>query len=283
MTDTEALFRFVQLELPWALGPADGRYVVRGHAGEPAFILVLRTLGAPQRRLLGRRRTRAAAPEPPPAPVLTARATLVAARPLEGPGERWLAGADLEVEADRAVGVLNAVLHAHRIAAADPSVRPVTRAQALVVRVGVGAGEQVADGRWARAVEVPPARARGRRESVLRPQERLAAILGARDVALACEDLALRAREDADAGRWREAAFQLRVALEAAIAELQPWSGQGDLEARIAALREQRQAVGRIANAALEGGLDDEQIARADAVLGQVEAALRARTQVAMG
>lgn len=283
MTDTEALFRFVQLELPWALGPADGRYVVRGHAGEPAFILVLRTLGAPQRRLLGRRRTRAAAPEPPPAPVLTARATLVAARPLEGRGERWLAGADLEVEADRAVGVLNAVLHAHRIAAADPSVRPVTRAQALVVRVGVGAGEQVADGRWARAVEVPPARARGRRESVLRPQERLAAILGARDVALACEDLALRAREDADAGRWREAAFQLRVALEAAIAELQPWSGQGDLEARIAALREQRQAVGRIANAALEGGLDDEQIARADAVLGQVEAALRARTQVAMG
>jgi len=283
VTDTEALFRFVQLELPWALGPADGRYVVRGHAGEPAFILVLRTLGAPQRRLLGRRRTRAAAPEPPPAPVLTARATLVAARPLEGPGERWLAGADLEVEADRAVGVLNAVLHAHRIAAADPSVRPVTRAQALVVRVGVGAGEQVADGRWARAVEVPPARARGRRESVLRPQERLAAILGARDVALACEDLALRAREDADAGRWREAAFQLRVALEAAIAELQPWSGQGDLEARIAALREQRQAVGRIANAALEGGLDDEQIARADAVLGQVEAALRARTQVAMG
>jgi len=283
VTDTEALFRFVQLELPWALGPADGRYVVRGHAGEPAFILVLRTLGAPQRRLLGRRRTRAAAPEPPPAPVLTARATLVAARPLEGRGERWLAGADLEVEADRAVGVLNAVLHAHRIAAADPSVRPVTRAQALVVRVGVGAGEQVADGRWARAVEVPPARARGRRESVLRPQERLAAILGARDVALACEDLALRAREDADAGRWREAAFQLRVALEAAIAELQPWSGQGDLEARIAALREQRQAVGRIANAALEGGLDDEQIARADAVLGQVEAALRARTQVAMG
>ena len=61
---------------------------------------------------------------------------------------------------------------------------------------------------------------------MLRPQERLAAILGGRDVALACEELALRARLDADAGRWREAAFQLRVALEAAIAELGPWPGR---------------------------------------------------------
>jgi len=282
-TDAAPLFRFVQLEVPWALGPADGRYVLRGHAGEPAYILVLRTLGASQRRLLGRRgRARPAPPSPEPAPVTTARATLIAARPLNEPGERWLAGADLDAEADRAIEVLNAVLHAHRIAAADPAVRPVARAQALVVRVGVGVGEQVADGRWARAVEVAPPRARSHRESVLRPQERLAAILGARDVVLACEDLTLRARADADAGRWREAAFQLRVALEAAIAELQPWSGQGDLDARIEALREQRTSVGQIANTALEGGLQEPQIGQVGAVLEQIEAALRARTQLGL-
>ena len=93
---------------------------------------------------------------------------------------------------------------------------------------------------------------------MLRPQERLAAILGGRDVALACEELTLRARLDADAGRWREAAFQLRVALEATIAELGPWSGQGDIAERIAELTELREAVGGAANAALEGGLDDE-------------------------
>jgi hypothetical protein len=268
--------------VPWALGPADGRYVLRGHAGEPSHVLVLRTLGAPQRRLLARPRARPAAPSPAPAPVTTTRATLIAAAPLVESAERWLAGADVQAEADRAIEIVNAVLHVHRIAATDPAVRPVARAQALVVRVGVGAGEQVADGRWARAVEVPAPRARGRRESVLRPQERLAAVLGTRDVVLACEDLTLRARADADAGRWRECAFQLRVALEAALAELQPWSGQGDLDARSAALRERRAGLGAIANAALQGGLDEPQIAELQTLLEQLEAALRARTQVAL-
>ena len=129
-----------------------------------------------------------------------------------------------------------------------------------MVRVGYGAGEQVADGRWADGRRGARAATRSavERSGVLRPQERLAAILGGRDVALACEELTLRARLDADAGRWREAAFQLRVALEAAIAELGPWSGQGDVAKRIAELRELRGAVGDAANAALEGGLDDE-------------------------
>src|SRR6185436_15674724 len=96
-----------------------------------------------------------------------------------------------------------------------------------------------------------------RRESALRPQERLAAVLGGRDVLLACEELALRARLDVDRGRYREAAFQVRVALEAAIAELEPWASRGDLAERLAALREQRAPVGAAANAALQGGLDD--------------------------
>jgi hypothetical protein len=255
--------------------------VVRGHAGEPSHIVVLRTLGAPQRRLLGGRRARSAAPEPAPAPVATTRATLVGARPFASAAEAraWIAGADHDADAAEAIAVLNGVLRAHRLATADPHVREVSREQALVVRLGVGEGEQVAEGRWTDAVDLPaPNAGRERRTAALRPQERLAALLGGRDVALACEELTLRARSDVDAGQLRQAAFQLRVALEAALAELEPWSGRGDLGERLSALRDERPAVGAAANAALQGGLDDASIADVERVLGRLEAVLRART-----
>ena len=61
---------------------------------------------------------------------------------------------------------------------------------------------------------------RRRRSRILAPQARLAALLGAREAALACEELTLRARADVDQGRPREAALQLLVALDAALAEL---------------------------------------------------------------
>jgi hypothetical protein len=276
-----SLFRFVQFEFPWALGPEDGRYVIRGHAGEPEHVLVLATLGAPQRRLIGGRRTRQAAPEPPPQPVATARATLAGAAPFPSPedAEAWLAGADLEAEAEQAIATLNAVLHAQRLAAADPYIREVARDQALVARLGLGEGEQVAHGRWTDARELPRARgARSTRTAALRPQERFAAVLGGRDVLLACEELVLRARLDVDRGRFREAAFQVRVALEAALAELEPWASRGDLAERLEELRSERAAVGAAANAALQGGLDDRAIADVERALERIEAALRARS-----
>ena len=98
------------------------------------------------------------------------------------------------------------------------------------MRVGYGDGEHVAEGRWDGARELAPADrgargARGR-SAALRPQERLAALLGGRDAVLACEELALRARSDVDAGRHREAALQLRATFEAALAELEPWREQ---------------------------------------------------------
>jgi len=272
----------VQAELPRALAPPDGRYVVRGHAGEPTHVLVVRSLVAPRagpaRR--ARRRARPVEPEPPPAEVPVTRITLVAAEPFasEDEARAWLDGADGESEAEEAFTVLRRILHAHRIAAADPAVAEPAREQALVVRLGLGEGEQVADGRWAQAVELPPPprRRRGRRAG-LEPQERLAALLGGRDAALAAEELTLRARADLDGGRPREAAFQLRVALEAALAELVPWAERGDLAERLDALRADRPAVAAPANAALQGGLDDEQRADVERVVGGLEAALRAR------
>ena len=275
------LFRFVQAEFPFPLGPEDGRYVLRGHAGEPSHILVLSTLGARQRRLLRGRRAKDAAPEPEPEPVPTSRVTLIGAEPVAGEeaGRAWLAGADLEHELAGAVETLNGVLHAHRVAAADPHARDVAREQALVARVGLGDGEQVVHGRWAAARELPvPHGGRRSRSAALRPQERLAAILGTRDVALACEELTLRARLDVDRGRHREAAFQLRVALEAAIAELAPWADRPGMAERLEALHAERGAVGAAANAALQGGLDDAAIAGVTHALERIEAALRARS-----
>jgi hypothetical protein len=273
----------VQAELPGALVPPDGRYVVRGHAGEPTHVLVVQSLLATRAGTarLGRRRTRAAPPEPPPAEVPVTRVTLVGAEPFAGEdaARSWLDGADGEREAATAFDVLRRVLHAHRIASADPSVAEPVREQALVVRLGLGEGEQVADGRWTSAVELPPppARRRGGRRGALQPQERLAALLGGRDAALACEELTLRARADLDAGRAREAAFQVRVALEAALAELVPWAERDDLAARLEELRAERTAVGDAANAALQGGLTAEQAADVERVVGRLEAALRAR------
>jgi hypothetical protein len=257
---------------------------VRGHAGEPTHVVVLATLGAPQRARLGRRRRRrpaAARLQPPPTPVATARATLIGAQPFAdaSEAERWLERVDAEAQIEAALAVLNGLLHLHRTATADAAVREVARARALVARVGVGAGEQVAEGRWTRALDVPPP-ARRRRSAALRPDERLSALLAGRDAALACEELALRARADLTGGRQREAALQLQIALAAALRELAPWAPRADLRTRLDELGALQPAVDAAAAAALEGGLDDATIADVEHALRRLEAALRARTAV---
>jgi hypothetical protein len=281
-SEPERLFSFVQFEFPRALGPADGRYVVREDPGASAsHVLVLRTLGAPERRRLVRRRPRPVEPEPAPVPVATTRATVIGAagHDAEVAADRWLDGARAAPEDALAGGlrVLNRALHAHAVASGDPLAVEVRPEHALVARLGWGRGEQVADGRWAEAVEVPYRPPKRRRAEALRPQERLAALLGGRDRPLAAELLALRARLDLDQGREREAALQLRVALEAGIAELEDDPHAERLAPRLAELRDQRTAVGDAANVALADLLDPttrEAIAHA---LERLEAALRAR------
>ena len=216
------------------------------------------------------------------------RVTLVAAEPFgeHAEAERWLRGADVEAEADEALAVLGRVLHALRVASADPSIGTPSRAQALVVRVGLGEGEQVADGRWAHAVELPggdpPARRRAGRGGAAgggRPDDRLAALLGGRDAALACEELALRARADVDAGRHREAALQLRVGARGRAGGAR---SRGRTAATSPSASPSWPPSARPSTtppaAALAGGLDDAQIAAVGHALGRLEAALRART-----
>jgi len=242
---------------------------------------VVATLGAAERhRLIGRRaRSREARPEPDPAPVATGRATLIGvAAPFASAAAagEWLAGAgESELAADLAI--LNRALHAFRLVTADPYLGPLTRHQALVARVGYGLGEEVAEGRWTEARELIAPVHRQRRAKVLAPQARLARLLAGRERGLACEELALRARLDLDHGREREAALQLLVALDAAIAEL---PGEPEAEAlaeRLDELRAERDRVADAAQAALEGPLPPPERETVQFVLGRVEAALRAR------
>ena len=152
--DREGPFGFVQLEFGFLLGPPDGRYIVRPTADALVeSVLVLSTLGAPQRARLGARRARAVTTADPEA-VPTSRATIVAASPLSSPAA-WLAELDRDAEVDSAVAVLNHALRAHRAATADPYVAEVSRDRALVVRLGYGSGDEVADGRYGEAIELP--------------------------------------------------------------------------------------------------------------------------------
>jgi hypothetical protein len=285
-TMPERLFLFVQMEFPWALGPPDGRYLLRPRPdGEPERVVVLGTLGAARATaggLASARRRRGARPRatPEPAPVATARATIVDPIPLsaERQTQAWLAEIDAERESLAAAAVLNRVLHAHRIAAADPYAHEVSPAQALVVRAGWGEGEQVADGRWLHARELPWVTSRTRRRvAALRPLERLAEILGGRGAILLCEEHALRARLDLDQGRLAHAAIELEAAYATALGELRGENRQ-DLAIRITELDQLRAGVAPQAQAAMpDSGLEpDEEIVRH--ALERLEAALRART-----
>ncbi len=188
----------------------------------------------------------------------------------------WLEHAS-EDDLGAGISVLNRVVHAFRLVTADPYVVPVQRSQALVARVGYGAGEQVADGLWTDALELVQKPGRRRRAKLLEPQARLAAVLGAREPALVCEELTLRARLDLDRDRPREAALQLLVALDAALAELSAGDSQGALEKRISELRAGREQAAQAAQAALAGPLTVDQRELVAFTLGRVEAALRAR------
>jgi hypothetical protein len=231
-------------------------------------VLVLSTLGARERRRIGpSRRQRKAQPEPEPSPIETTRATIIdVGDPLPDPehAAAWLGSAG-EPELAGGLAALNRALHAHRLATADPRVHGVGRSEALVARIGYGAGEEVADGKWTDARELIDPAPRGRRSRIPAAQARLAALLTGRERSLACEELALRARLDLDEGRDREARLQVRIAFEAALAELPVDPSASALAERIEELRTLAPTITAADQAALSSAL------------GRLEAALRAR------
>jgi hypothetical protein len=285
--DATGLFRFAQVEVPWPLGPPDGRYVLRPDgdpSGPVTHVIVIATLGAVRRQRIRGRRPQPAPPQPGPAEVTTGRATIVDSADRladRAAAESWLRAAG-EDQLEAALTTLNRVLDAFRRVAADPYAFAIGRERLIAARIGYGAGEQVADGRWEQALELPPPAPSRRRADALAPQARLAATLGARGRTLVCEELTLRARSDLDAGRPRECALQLLVALDAAVAELGSEPASLRLSERVAELRECRTGVAVAAQAALARDPSDEQQQLVGTTLGRLEAALRARA-VALG
>lgn len=250
--------------------------MVRDRAGELEAVLVLGTLGAPRRTALrGRRGRKVEQGEAEPVP--TARATVVRPEPFGSADEAegWLdrlRGDEQQRERElaAATAILNRALHAHRVASADPAASDVSPARALVVRVGFGRGETVADGRYARAWELPRHGLRTRR-SMEAPEQRFAELLTGREQALPAEELVLRARADVDAGREREAALQARVALESLLAALPDHAPDRET------LEAQRGLVAQAANAALARELEPELASALRGAVRGMETALRRR------
>jgi hypothetical protein len=256
----------VQLEFAGRLAVADGRYLAREAEGAQR-VLVLETLGAPSPAGRRRRKPKTAEGDDAGLTLPLCRATAVRAfEPFESApdADTWLRGT-LEEETSidalvaEGVGLLNRALHAFAAASADPYVGELAAERAVRVRIGYGEGEDVASGRFAVAHDLDvwsgSVSPRRRRDEELRPQERVAAVLGRRELVDACETLLLRARADLDAGRMREAALQLRVGLEAMLAELGGALADPQHEADMGELSARRTEVGEAANAALKGEL----------------------------
>jgi hypothetical protein len=217
------LFPFCQLDFPFRLGPADGRYLARPRDEDDGIeVMVLRTLEAERKPGKRPRRIDDAEPEPEPAPI--SRVTVIGAQEFadEEAAGCWLEAAcrASEDDVERALRSINRALQGHRIATHDPYVTEVSRDQAHRVRIGFGAGEDLVDGRHTKAYLVPPPRPRRGRRAMLEPQGELAGILAGRRPPMPSEDLLLRARLDLAEGRVRQAAIQAGAAASALAAEM---------------------------------------------------------------
>ena len=287
ITPLGKLFGFAQFDFAGTLPLGDGRYLARDEEGES--VLVIKTLGAsppPPRR---RRRPRKAQPEVEPSPLPLTRVTSIRAfAPFEDEEEaaRWLdEAAEAEDTTDvlvaEGIALLNRALHAQTTASADPRGHELAPERAVAVRVGYGSGEQLAESAFTEARDVD-VRARSashsrRRQEALRPQERVAGVLGGREQLDASETLLLRARADLDAGRQREAALQLRVGLEALLVELKGALEDPDHEEDMGTLNARRSEAGEAANAALKGELNADQATQVRELLELCERILRRR------
>jgi hypothetical protein len=246
-------------------------------------VLVVGVIAAPasQARLL--RKARQAERQAPPAEVPLSLVTFVrgtdplshprdAARRLdairvsEGEQQRWVR---------QGLGVLNLAIRAYRTGAPDPYAIEVTRRDARRVRIGYGTTEEVQDGLWQDAVELPPPlRSRMKRIERLRPAEAVAVVLSGDAEVLESEDLLLRALVDLDQGRTRAAAYQAAAAMRLLPLELgsRPGADRIDLES----LAEPAQRAEELAGLAAAGPLETADVQDLESIIESVEDVLDA-------
>jgi hypothetical protein len=191
----------------------EGRYLVREDDVER--VLIVQELDAPRPGRRGRRRARPVTPgEPEQVPVTRVTLTGVSFDDASS-GSAWLK----ETLRDRERGarelrdatrIVNRALNALRAEARDPLVQEIGATKALAIRLGHGTGDELAEGRWTDASELPQPH-RGRLDDV-EPQTRVAAVLAGRDEVHPSETLMQRARLDAQQGRDAEARYGLQAA-----------------------------------------------------------------------
>ena len=266
---------------------------MRDAEGEAEDVLIFATLGAARR---GRRRrgrharlaAGAGAGEAESIPLT--RATVVRADPFadEDAAGAWLDELTRDPEARdafaaEALALVNRAIHTHRAATMDPYLSELGPHEPAATRIGYGSGDDLAAGRWAKAVDAPPDPGRRqRRVEALRPQERVGAVLGRRDHVLVCETLVRRARADLDGGRPRDAALQLELAARAVVSEL---DGEGAADQRddLTSVRGSLDELRRLRDAALAGELDDEATSALADALDICERILRRRRILGSG
>jgi hypothetical protein len=298
------LFEFVQFEFTHAIGPPAGRYLVGSDGAEPraaddlprhqvrrtgetatlglADVLVVGVLPAPASRPRLRRKARDATPGATPVEVPLSLVTFVGGTaPLKDADEaRRSLGAirasedEQEERVQHALRVLNVAIRAYRAGAHDPYVIEVTRRDPRCVRIGYGTTEDVQDGRWQAAVELPPpVRLRSTRLQRLQPSQAVADALSGRGGVLEAEDVILRALVDLDHDRTRAAAYQVRAAMDLLALELGPDIPVGKGRPAFADLAAAAQ---RLADAAGDGPLDETQVKDLDDVIAGTDELLDA-------
>ena len=143
----------------------------------------------------------------------------------------------------------------------------VSRDRALVVRLGYGSGDEVADGRYGEAHRAAAPRARRVKRSMEAPEERFAALLGGREEIHPAEELVLRARADLNAGRPARGGAPVPRGPRGAPA----------LRAAPTSCRSHREVVAAAANAALSGTMPGEHAAELEDAVAAMERALKRR------
>ena len=201
--------------------------------------MIVQELDTPRPQRRGRRRPRPVAPaEPENVPVTRVTVTGVPFDD-EASGSAWLKRTMGDRESGTrelrdAARIVNRALSAARAEARDPLVQDIGVTKALAIRLGHGTGDELAEGRWTEASQLP--QARGGRVEDVDPQSRVAAVLAGRDEVHPAETLIQRARLDVQQGRDAEARYGLQAA-RAALRE-EPGPRRDKLLEELAAIEE---------------------------------------------
>lgn len=224
-TTRNSLYPFVELEFAHAIGPGAGRYAVTLDEDDDATgerdVLQIHVVSGPVATPRLFRRSKPAASGDAVAEVPVVRVMWIgASQPLTASSARDEVGRlrDDEGAREELVGavlrMLNLAVRAHRAAAQDPYLPELSREDPRAVRFGVGDAGQLTRGEWVEAFVAPAPRVeRVDRALRIAPSETVALALRNRLQLLETEELVLRARLDADQGRWRGATLELSAAL----------------------------------------------------------------------